>query len=252
MTSSWPAALLISLGLIASTIIGSQTYFTVKSFDNSITVTGSAERTVTSDRAKWTAGFSRSTGIEDFKAGNDGMQKDLTTVKQLFKDRGIADSDVTVQAPSVTPVCEGQGSLGYDKLGQNCGSNKTVGYTIQQTVIVESNEVDKVTKLSQEASGALSNSGIMFTTGSLEYYFSKLDDLKLEMLGEATNNAQARAQKILDATHTKLGGLQNAGMGVFQVTPVNSTEVSDYGTYDTSSIDKKITAIVHASFKLQQ
>jgi hypothetical protein len=252
MTSSWPSALLISLGLIASTVIGSQTYFTVKSFDNSITVTGSAERTVTSDRAKWTAGFSRSTGIDDVKTGNDNLQKDLTAVKQLLKDRGISETEVTVKAPTMTPVCEGQGSMGYDQLGQNCGSNKTVGYTIQQTIIVESSEVDKVTKLSQEASGFLSNSGILFTSGSLEYYYSKLDDLKLEMLGEATNNAQSRAQKILEATHTKLGGLQNAGMGIFQVTPVNSTEVSDYGTYDTSSIEKKITAIVHASFKLQQ
>jgi hypothetical protein len=40
-------------------------------------------------------------------------------------------------------------------------------------------------------------------------------------------------------------------MGVMQITPVNSTEVSDYGINDTSSIEKAITAIVTASFEVQ-
>ncbi len=251
MNASWPAAVILSAGLIASTAIGAKTFFDVKSFGNTISVTGSAERSVSSDTAKWTGGFSRSVGLDAIKTGNEGMKTDLQTVLQLLKEKGVTDAEITIQPPTATPVCEGQGSLGYDKLGQNCGSNKTVGYTLQQTLIVESSDVQKITKLAQEAAGRLGSSGVVFTSGSLEYYYSKLADLKLEMLSEATKNAKARAEKILDATDSKIGKLQNAGMGVFQVTAVNSTEISDYGMYDTSSIDKKITAVVRASFTLQ-
>lgn len=244
-------ALLLGLSLIISTAIGAASFYKVKSFGNTISVTGSAEKIVTSDTAKWTGGFTRNTGLEDVKAGNDNLKNDLKVVIKLFHDSGIPDANITIQPPSVTPLCEGQGSLGYDKLGQNCGSNRTVGYTLQQSVIVESNDVQKVTTLSQDAAARLADSGVVFTTGALEYYYGKLADLKLEMLAEATKNAKARAERILEATDAKLGDLQNAGMGVFQITPVNSTEVSDYGTYDTSSIDKKVTAIVRASFTLQ-
>lgn len=244
-------ALLLGLSLIVSTTIGAVSFFKVKSFGNTISVTGSAEKIVTSDTAKWTGGFTRSTGLDDVKAGNDNLKNDLKIVIKLFHDNGIADANITIQPPSATPLCEGQGSFGYDKLGQNCGSNRTVGYVLQQTVIVESSDVQKVTKLAQEAAARLSASGVVFTTGALEYYYGKLADLKLEMLAEATKNAKARAERILEATGARLGTLQNAGMGVFQITQVNSTEVSDYGMYDTSSIDKKVTAIVRASFTLR-
>lgn len=250
-STQWPAALVVSLGLIASTVIGANTYYRVKSFDNAISVTGSADRTVTSDTVKWTSGFTRTTGLEDLKVGNDKLQDDLKIIKKLFTDRGIKENEITVQPVTTSPICEGQGGYGYDRFGTNCGSNRTVGYTLQQTVIVESKDVEKVTKLSQEGTSILSNSGVIFTSSPIEYYYSKLADLKLDMLAEATNNATARAQKILDATHSKLGKLQNAGMGVFQVTPVNSTEISDYGTYDTSSRDKKVTAIVRSTFSIE-
>lgn len=249
--TSWVSAIIISAGLIVSTTIGAKTFFDVKSFGNTISVTGSVERPVTSDIAKWTGGFSRTVNLDEIKTGNEAMKSDLQTVLQLLKEKGVTEAETTIQPPTATPVCEGQGSLGYDKLGQNCGSNKTVGYTLQQTLIVESSDVQKVTKLSQEAAGRLANNGVVFTSGNLEYYYSKLADLKLEMLAEATKNAKARAEKILEATDSKIGKLQNAGMGVFQVTAVNSTEISDYGMYDTSSIEKKITAVVRASFTLQ-
>ncbi|MFA5160529.1 MAG: SIMPL domain-containing protein, partial [Candidatus Omnitrophota bacterium] len=43
----------------------------------------------------------------------------------------------------------------------------------------------------------------------------------------------------------------SAKMGVFQITPVNSTEISDWGMNDTTSLDKKVTAVVNASFSIE-
>ena len=53
---------------------------------------------------------------------------------------------------------------------------------------------------------------------------------------------------IVSSTGGKIGNLKSAKMGVFQIVPKNSTEVSDYGINDTSSIDKKVIAVVNATF----
>ena len=71
------------------------------------------------------------------------------------------------------------------------------------------------------------------------------------MMGEATKNAMERASRIAESTGRKINQVQSATMGVFQVTSVNSTDISDYGFYDTSAIQKKVTAVVRASFDLK-
>ena len=85
----------------------------------------------------------------------------------------------------------------------------------------------------------------------MEYYYSKLADLKLTMLAAATQNAKDRASRIATSTGATLGPIQSASMGVFQVTAVNSTDISDYGAYDTTTIDKRVTAVVRSSFTVR-
>jgi uncharacterized protein len=84
-----------------------------------------------------------------------------------------------------------------------------------------------------------------------QYLFTKLDDLKVDMIGEATKNAVERGRKIAQSTGRDVGVLRSAQVGVFQITPKNSTEVSDYGLYDTTAIEKKVTAVVNANFSIR-
>lgn len=245
-------ALVIGLSLIVGTTIVSYTFYQVKALANVISVTGSAERTITSDTAKWTSSFSRSVDSVSLKAGSAEMQNDLGVLKAYLHDHGVSDVDVTIQPMSVVNVCGGQNNYQYDKNGsQICSAENTSGYNLQQQVIVESSDVQKVTDLSKDASADLIAKGLVFTTNGVEYYYTKLADLKLEMLSDATKNAQQRAEKIVESTGAHLGNLQSSAMGVFQVTSVNSTEISDYGAYDTSTIQKKVTAVVRASFTLK-
>ena len=76
-------------------------------------------------------------------------------------------------------------------------------------------------------------------------------DLKVELLEEATNDAKERASAMLKATHNKVGKIQSVKMGVFQITDVDSTNVSDMGINDTSTIDKKVTAVANVVFKIK-
>ncbi|MFA5185503.1 MAG: SIMPL domain-containing protein [Patescibacteria group bacterium] len=251
-TSNTIAAVMLGVAFIACTLIGSQAFLKAKKLNDTISVTGSTEKTVTSDTVKWTGSFTRQADLNGIKQGSDLLKSDLKTILEYLKGRGVDEKEITVQPPTLTPTCEGQNPMGWDKNGnQNCGSNRTVGYAMQQSIVLESSKVDEVTKIAQEAQSAFADNGILFSSNNPEYYYSKLADLKLDMLEEATKNAQERAGRIVKSTGSAIGKLQSASMGVFQVTAVNSTEVSDYGAYDLSTKEKKVTAIVRTTFSLQ-
>lgn len=83
------------------------------------------------------------------------------------------------------------------------------------------------------------------------YVFTKIAGLKVEVQADAAKNALERAKKIAESTGSRLGSIRKARMGVIQITPQYSTNVSDYGENDTSSIEKEIQAVVSASFSLE-
>lgn len=85
----------------------------------------------------------------------------------------------------------------------------------------------------------------------LQYFYTKIVDLKVEVQALAVRNAMIRAEKIADATDRELGPLRDARMGVLQITPLLSTQVSDYGINDLSTIKKKISAVVNAAFVIR-
>ena len=246
------ASVIVMVGLILSATVGAVAFYSSKKLENSISVTGSAERVIQSDKMKWTSSFTRSVGADKLKDGTTQMQNDLNAIKKLFADRKIEEKEVTIQPITITPVCESSQNVMYDRMGgQFCGSSAIIGYNLQQALMVESGKIQEVTKLAQDATGVLTQSGITFASAGVEYYFSGLSDLRLDLLTEATRNATDRAKKIVEQTGARLGDIQAASQGVFQITAVNSTEVSDYGAYDTSSIEKKVTAIVRTSFGIK-
>ncbi len=235
---SIPAAIL-SLGLILSTFVGGSYMYRVQSFGQSVAVTGSAQKILTSDVVKWQVMISKITGLTGSKQGSDQISLDLASLKKHLAKSGITDDQITI-----TPLVVETLTSSYET------GSKPEGYKLLQTVIVESRDVAGVTKLAQGAGNLLGGESLI-TTISLEYFYSKLSDLKVDMLAEATKNAHERAKKIAESAGSILGPLQSADMGVMQVTAVNSTDVSDYGSYDTSSIQKQITAIVRATFAVR-
>jgi len=125
--------------------------------------------------------------------------------------------------------------------------SEITGYSLQQQVEVRSNDVDKVAQIAREAT-ELINQGILIESNAPQYYYTQIGDLKIEMLGEAAKDAKERAERIAASTGNSVGPVRSARMGVLQITPADSTEVSDSGIYDTSTIDKDMTAVVNISF----
>ena len=85
-------------------------------------------------------------------------------------------------------------------------------------------------------------------SGSPMWFYTKLNDLKIELLGEAAKGARVRAEKIAEHGDADVGALVGADQGVFQITSPTSTEVSGYGELDTLSIHKSVKAVGSARY----
>jgi hypothetical protein len=122
---------------------------------------------------------------------------------------------------------------------------------LSQQVQIKSDQVDQVEAVSRQVS-ELINSGIEFYSQAPEYYYTKLAELKLEMISEATKDANERAVRIAKQAGSAVGKLKSADMGVFQITAQNSSE--DYswgGSFNTSSKDKSASITVKLSYETE-
>jgi len=230
---------IVGISLIISACIGAIAFYKSKTLDDYLSVTGSASTQIVSDNAKFSGDFSRIAKISDLKEGYSLMAKDLLSVKAFLKTQGINENDVTISPVSM---------MENYKYNNNDDSEKE--YTLRQQVEISSPDTAKITALAQ-ATQALINKGVIFSTNPLEYYYTKLPDLRVSLLSDAIKDAMARAGKLAESTGKKVGDLKAAASGVVQVLPANSLEVSDYGTYDTSKINKTVMVTVKASFRLR-
>ena len=229
----------MGLCLIISAAIWSSSYYN-KDTSNSLSVTGSASKEVVSDSAKFTGDFSRVVKISNLKSGYNQIADDLKIVKSFLTEQGIDDKNITISTVSMNE--------NYNYNNNNTQSEKE--YTLRQQVEVSSLDINKITSLAQNTQ-ALINKGVIFSTNAVEYYYTKLPELRVSLLSDAIKDAKARADKMAEATGKSVGGLKSAASGVVQVLPSNSLEISDYGTYDTSKINKNIMVTVRAAFGLK-
>ncbi|MFA5736832.1 MAG: SIMPL domain-containing protein [Candidatus Paceibacterota bacterium] len=228
----------LSGSLIVSTLIGAYTFYRVRSFDNALVVTGSAKQAVIADTVKWIATFNRVVELGNMKFGYEQMDRDLDLVKKFYLDKGFAEKDLTISPVFMEEVWD----------PDNRGDAKR--YILRRTIEINSNEVENISSIANN-SGELITAGVIFSTQSLQYFYSKLPELRVSLLSAAIADAKARASEIAKAGNKKIGGLKAASSGVVQVLSENSIEISDYGAYDTSNINKEVMVTVKATFYLR-
>ncbi|HEU0085563.1 MAG TPA: SIMPL domain-containing protein [Candidatus Paceibacterota bacterium] len=229
-------ALILGLSLVLSAIIGSMTFYKLRSMDY-ISSTGSAKKAVVSDKVKWSSNISRPVRTSTIKSGYANMEADLKAVRNFLTTNGIPAESIEISPVFMHEVYE-----------QNPGIEKA--YTLTQSIEVSSTDVAKIAELAKNTS-SLANSGMIFSTNSLEYFYSQLPEARVELLAAAVEDAKNRAGQIAKAGGKKIGTLKSASSGVVQVMSENSIEVSDYGMYDTSKINKEIMVTVKASFEIR-
>ncbi len=231
------AGIALAIGLVMSSIIFGWFYSKTKKSDEAIAVTGSARKRIKSDLVVWSAGVSSEAPqlAEAYRQTTESIPR----VKQYLISKGIGENQITISSISTTTLKK------RDDEGNETG--EITGYTLRQQVEVRSDDVDKIAQIAREAT-ELINQGILLESNAPQYYYTKISDLKIEMLGEAAKDAKVRAERIAESTNNRIGAVRSARMGVMQITAADSTEVSDAGISDTGSIDKDVTAVVNISF----
>lgn len=230
----------IAAATIASSVILSGGVLKVMKFTREqINVTGSATKEITSDYIVWVGDFSRRES--DLKTAYKLLKEDFDKVKAYLASKGVIDTDTVFSQVYTETV--------YKKNEKGNDTNDIQGYTLSQNVTIRSYDVDRIMTVSREST-ELIDKGVQFTSQLPQFFYTKLDELKIEMLARASENAKQRAESMARSTGNKIGFMRSARMGVFQITPVTSTEVSDWGENDTSSLEKKVMAVVTVSFAI--
>jgi uncharacterized protein len=231
------AGVALALGLVMSSLIFGYFYSKTKKGDEAITVTGSAKKRITSDLVVWSSGVAvEAASVTDAYSQLSGV---IPRIKQYLLSKGIAENQMTVSSITTTT------NKRRDSEGNE--TSEITGYSLQQQIEVRSNDVAKIAQVAREAT-ELINQGILIESKAPQYYYTQIGDLKIEMLGEAAKDAKERAARIAQSTGNSIGAVRSAKMGVLQVTAADSTDVSDYGVYDTTTIEKDMTAVVNVSF----
>lgn len=231
---------LLSLSLVVSTAIAAKALLEVKSSNDVLIVTGSAKRPITSDYIVW--GFSVSSQQPTAQAAYQDLQSQMERVQAYLQGKNVPTEAITLGAMETYAIPEVTAN------GQETG--RTLAYRLTQRLEISADDVERYSELSQEAT-ELINEGINLTVEPPQYLYTQLAPLRIEMVAEATKDAKARAEAIASNTNSKVGPVRSAQTGVFQITSRNSTDVSDMGMYDTSSIEKDITAVVSITFSME-
>ena len=207
--------IIVSVAIVFSTFLAANAFKNRNSNNDTINVTGLGSKDFESDLIVWNSSFTK-------------KSTDLKTSVGISKD-----FDRT-----------------YDEY-QNVRSEVFTGYTLKQNVQVESKEVEEIENISRQVT-ELINSGVELYSDQPEYYYTKLAELKLQMIAEATKDAKLRAEKIAENAGAKLGDLKKSEMGVFQIIAQNSSE--DYswgGSFNTSSKKKTANITMKLSYNIR-
>jgi uncharacterized protein len=227
---------LLSASLIVSSFLWAGAIRNIKRVDDALLITGSAKRPIKADYIVWR--ISISSQQPTAQAAYQQLKGWTERVQGYLKEAKVPDAEVSLNSLETTSVPE---------VNNGRETGKTLAYKLTQKLEVRSTQVDRYSKLSQQIN-ELINEGISLTSEPPEYLYNELSKLRIEMVAEATKDAKARAESIAKSTGNRVGGVRSADTGVFQITPRNSTAVSNGGSYDTTSIEKDITAVVSVKF----
>lgn len=199
----------IALGLSALGYLLGHAAITYKQYERSITVKGLSEREYDADIVIWPIQFTA--------AGNDletlysSIEANTVKITDFLAAKGISRQEITLSSPAIT-----------DKSAQQYGNNapSPFRYTAMQSVTVYSANITSVRAVMGSLS-QLGKQGIVFTGGNYqsqtEYLFTRLNDVKPEMIEEATRKAREVAEKFATDSKSSLGKIKRATQGQFSI-----------------------------------
>lgn len=236
-------AIIFGLAIIISSFFLGKAFTDRNKKDGEIEVTGLGTTDFSSDLIVWEGRFGSVN--TDLRQAYLSLEQKKATINEYLTQKGIKTGEIIYSAVATNQKTKQL----YNASGEYAGE-EFVGYELSQSIEIKSKEVDKIEKVSREITELL-NQGVEFYSQAPRYYYTKLADLKIEMISKATEDARLRAENISKYSGGDLRNLESAKMGIFQITGQNSGE--DYswgGTFNTSSRDKTASITMKLVYKV--
>jgi hypothetical protein len=236
--------IIVGVSIILTALVLGKSFKARNQNDNTISVTGLGEKEFVSDLIVWSGTFTKKS--MNLKEAYADLNKDREFIEKYLVTKGVNSESIVFSSININKDFDN-----YYNEDRNINEEIFTGYKLEQTVEIESSDVDKIENISRKVS-ELINSGIEFYSNNPEYFYTKLSVLKIQMISEATKDGLQRAEKIAENSGSSLGTLKKANMGVFQIVAPNSGE--DYswgGSFNTSSKRKKANITMKLDFQVE-
>jgi hypothetical protein len=229
--------LALAIGLVVAAGVVSRSLERIKLAGDKITVKGYAEERVQSDAGTWRATVTVRSG--DLQSGYRALEADTVRVRALLESVAGASAAATVSPVNARPQYEvGPGGV---------QTGRVTGYELDRNFEFSSADVALIGRVAAQASSLISD-GVNINSWPPQYFYNDLNAVKVRLIGAATRDAQQRAEQFAAGSGVTVGPLRSASQGVFQITRPNSTETADYGSYDTSTVEKVVKAVVTVEY----
>jgi len=228
--------LFVATGLALAGYFVGQTLYNARVALNTAEVKGLAERRVVADRVNWSISYKVSgKSKEEIPSLYKDAEKHQQTIIELLKENGFEDGEIQL------------GVLDYEYLEYRDESQKLVdqSHTLTGTISIESKKINQVKQVRSKVNKLISQ-GIDIKNGAPSFHFTKLNEIKPEMLSEATKNARIAANEFAKNAGVKVGGIRNALQGNFFIRDAGE----EYG--DTAKIEKDVRVVTTITFYLTE
>jgi hypothetical protein len=215
--------------------------FQIKHGEKRIVVTGSATKRIRSDLVVWRAQVKSQ--ASDMSAAYKKLSADIPTVVAFLKNHGIDEKQMKVSAAAILEIHP------RDKEGRELPET-TSAYVTEQAIEVSSGDIEKVERMSREST-ELIDKGIFIHSEAPLYIYTKLAELKVQMVADASRDARNRAEQMALQAKSRVTSLINMRMGVLQINSAYETEVSAEGNNDRSSLEKDVLAVATATYGIE-
>jgi hypothetical protein len=228
------AALLIAMGIASAGYFVGRTLYNAKVGINTASVKGLSERRVEADRAHWKIQYVVSeSGNAQVAKLYEKSEADQARIIQLLVDSGFDKSEIS------------PGVINYQKsvLRDNNQKLVEVQHILVGVIDVETNKVRLVADVRAKLNKLIAQ-GLDIQNGEPAYYFTKLNEIKPAMVKEATTNARIAATEVAANAGVKVGGIQEAQQGGFEI-----RDVGEEGG-DTRKLEKDVRVVTTITFYL--
>lgn len=237
-------SIIFSSAIVIATVILGYSYVKRSQVTGKITVTGLGKKDFSSDLIVWGGSFSKQN--KDLKLAAAELSKDRKRIEEYLLKSSVNKKEIVISAVQSSETSKPK----YSKTGDIL-NYEFEGYHLSQPIEITSNEVEKIEGVSRGITELL-NDGIQFYSEPPRYYYTRLADLKIELISAATKDARARAEKIAQKSGAQIGKLISAEMGIFQITGQNSDEEYSWGgTFNTSSKEKSASITMKLMYKIK-